>query len=184
MILIFDPKSLWETRSKSKIIQIYGRAGSGKSTLAMHFVRYILEDNPNSKVFWIDTERKTTSKRLEQTVGKYTRSMFISQPNTYQNQEETIRTLSNLTIPLTGVVVDTISHHFRGLENEGSWFHYSEKLLAFYENQILPLLIFQERMDCYLLLLHQVTSVPNEGDKPFMHKIFDEISSSWIYLSC
>ena len=179
----FDPESLWETHSKSKIIQIYGKSGSGKSTLAMHFAKFILESR-HGKLLWIDTEKKTTTKRVHQIIGaQSSKNFLIAQPTTYYAQEKTFQAILSIAIPISAVVVDTISHHFRYRGQNESWNSYSEHLQYFYEQYILPLLVFQEKSDSYLILIHQVTSVPEIGDKPFLYKVYEEIKSSWIRLS-
>jgi len=182
MIFNMDPQSLWRRYSDSNILQIYGRAGSGKSTLAMHFAKYILSTGNQGKLFWVDTERKLSSKRLQEIVGSNTKSIFISQPKTYLDQQELIKRISSMEIPISALVIDTISRYFRSLDKKNNWRSYSENLQSFYENHILPLLIFQEKTNCYLILIHQITSVPEVGDKPFMYKVFEEIESSWIAL--
>ncbi len=147
----------------------------------MHFAKYILSKNAG-KIFWIETERKLSSNRLHEIIGNNINSIFITQPKTYQEQQNTIKTVTSMGIPILALVVDTISQHFRSLDAENSWNSYSTNLQDFYENHILPLLVFQEKIGCYLILVHQVTSVPDKGDKPFMFKVFEEIASNWIYL--
>jgi len=176
-----DPQSLWKRYSDSKIIQIYGSAGSGKSTLAMHFAKYILTKT-NGKIFWIETERKLSKKRLYEILGQNINSIFITQPSSYQEQYKMIKTVTSMGFSITALIIDTISRHFRSLDSKNDWNSYSKSLQGFYENHILPLLVFQEKTGCYLILVHQVTTVPDVGDKPFMFKVFEAISSEWIYL--
>ncbi|MBN2155473.1 MAG: AAA family ATPase [Candidatus Lokiarchaeota archaeon] len=177
-----NPEGLWEQHYHSKIIQIYGKAGSGKSTLAMHFVGYILQQDIKNKAFWVDAERKTTSKRLNDIIGNNARSILIAQPRTYDEQEKVFKSLSTMEFPITVIVIDTISHHFRELEKRDSWTSYSDYLQFFYEIHILPLLITQRWMNCHLILVHQITSLPEEEDKPYLYKVFEEIHSDWIHL--
>lgn len=181
MIFTKESSALWERCSNTnKIIQIYGKGGSGKSTLAMHFVKFILESG--GKIVWIDTEKKTSPTRLQSIVGEKTRSILITRPKIYSEQEKMIQTVTSIDIPLSAIVIDTISQHFRFREKSDSWASYSEELQFFYENHILPLLTFQEKQGCYLVFVHQITYVPGIGDKPFMYKVFESISSEWICL--
>ena len=170
--------SLWIQNNGSKIIQITGKAGSGKSTLAMFFSKFILKSG--GKLLWMDTERKTTQKRLINIVGDNCKNILVTQPKTYEEQETLISIISQL--PLLGIIIDTISQHFRFREKKGTWTYYSKSQQAFYENHILPLLVFQEQSRHFLIFVHQNTYVPDIGDNPFMFKLFKKIQSEWILL--
>ncbi len=182
MISESDAEHLWKMHSSRKIIQIYGKAGSGKSTLMLYFLKRILLSDTSDKILLLDTERKITPKRMNDILGECSRYLLVSQPKNFIEQQSIIRALSTIQIPVTAVVIDTVSRHFRTLEREDSWNAFSKNVYYFYENHILPLLVFQEKMDCYLILIHQITSIPEKGNKPFLYKMFESIRCDWIHL--
>ncbi|MHA1729785.1 MAG: hypothetical protein ACTSWY_13805 [Promethearchaeota archaeon] len=179
--------------SPEKIIQIYGPAGLGKSTIAITLVKSILANN-NGLSIWIDTEKKFSKKRFGEIsyFGKNFSdfsSVLVSNPQDMEEQQENIESLNNNKFMTSGkikvnsVTLDSASFFFRGSLYKDNWVQYSDKFHAYYENHILPLLMFQKKTDCYLILVHQVSDNPKTGEtKPFMFNIFKEISSVWVEL--
>ncbi|MBD3350769.1 MAG: hypothetical protein GF364_04700 [Candidatus Lokiarchaeota archaeon] len=180
----------------SKIIQIYGEAATGKSTLAMSLSK-LLNMRKSDYMFWIDTERKFSAKKYEtldleskepkEPIDR--RQPFVTQLSTLKQQENAIKTIinsnsdTNPIFPVGMIVIDTFSNLLRKKFNDLSYTKYVNLTKDFIKNQINPLLRFQNKTDCYLIFVHQVTYVPDIGNLPFLHRVFSQIESAWIELS-
>ena len=44
-------------------------------------------------------------------------------------------------------------------------------------------MILQKKIGCYLILVHQLTNHPKNGEMPYLFRIFKEIPSTWIKLN-
>lgn len=185
-----------EIIESNKTIQIFGPAGSGKSSLAMSIVKTIISKDERLAL-WIDSDHKFSKNRFLQ-VNYYQqkffpndrliKSLIISQPHNLNEQQRDIQSITeNLLffekkLKISAVVLDSASYFFREFNGLTSWTKYSCRLLDFYEEQILPLRLFQKKTNCVLILIHQLTWHPKWGNRPVMNNIFEKIPSLWIEL--
>ena len=179
----------------SKTIQIFGQAGSGKSTLTAALVKS-LNSESNEKTLWIDSEKKFTANRFKHIMpinghqNPVTDFVLVSQPKNLFQQQHHIEMMGKNALITSGklrikcIVLDTASHYFRVNSANENWVQFSDKYHSFYENHILPLMMLQKKIGCYLILVHQITNHPKNGEMPYLFSIYKEIPSIWIKLNC
>ena len=118
-----DPiKDLITNYKSGKITCIYGNAASGKTTCCL--LATIACAKSNGKIIYIDTESGFNTERLKQLyfgdIKDIMENVFLLQPKTFSEQDETILKLKKLcdndSIKL--VIIDTIGHHYRKIRNE------------------------------------------------------------------
>ena len=178
----------------SKIIQIFGKAGSGKSTLTAALVKS-LNSKPNEKTLWIDSEQKFSADGFKHILpingcqNQDVDFVLISQPKNLIQQQHHIEMMvknpliASNKLKIKCIVLDTASNYFRVNSANENWVQFSDNYHSFYENHILPLMILQKKIGCYLILVHQLTNHPANGEMPYLFRIFKKIPSIWIKMS-
>jgi GTPase SAR1 family protein len=178
----------------SKTIQIFGGAGSGKSTLVSALVKS-LNSEPNEKTLWIDSEKKFSANRFKNILPLNNDNnlasdfVLISRPKNLLQQQYHIEMLTKNPLIISSklkvkcIVLDTASNYFRVNSVNENWVQFSDNYHSFYENHILPLMMLQKKIGCYLILVHQVTNHPKNGVIPYLFRLFKEIPSTWIKLN-
>jgi hypothetical protein len=177
-----------------KTIQIFGGAGLGKSTLTAALVKS-LNSEYDEKTLWIDSEQKFSANRFKHilSIDGYQNPnndfVFISQPKNLFQQQHQIEMMgknphiTSSKLKIKCIVLDTASNYFRVNSANENWVQFSDNYHSFYENHILPLMTLQKKIGCYLILVHQLTNHPKNGEMPYLFRIFKEIPSTWIKLS-
>jgi RecA/RadA recombinase len=188
--------------SHENIISISGESGTGKTTLALDMVGNLITSNKQafSSCIWIQASEYFPKKRLTQMFKNHPNNLrgvneniFIipkrNPVSTYEAQSKTIQTIFNSTsmLPpnLKFIVIDNISHHLRFKIAQSNDFSYKASVLDdFYESQLLPLILFCQRNDITLILIHEVSFNPNSmKNRPFYHKLYDRMKTVEIILN-
>ena len=109
--------------------------------------------------------------------------------HTYEEQYSIFHSIlsSSAILPpdLKFIVIDNISHHLRyKLTHFNSISDITWLLDGFYEDQLMPLLLFCRRFNIGLILIHEVTYDPKISQlRPFFYKLYDRIKTIDIVLS-
>ncbi|MFX0155095.1 MAG: hypothetical protein ACFE9Q_11260 [Candidatus Hodarchaeota archaeon] len=185
-------KGITKLFTYNNIISVSGESGTGKTTLALSLVGNCLKDG--EQCIWIQASEIFPIKRLEHIFKKHPNKLDYLRDNiyiipknhvihTYQEQHSLIQNLlieSSILPPnLRFIVVDNISHHLRYwiTQNEGIK-HISKILDDFFEEEIMPLILFCKRNSIVLIFIHEMTFVPNLScTKPFFYKLFDRLKT-------
>lgn len=188
--------------SHHNIISISGESGTGKTTLALQLIGLLLtsEHAFEDTCIWIQASDIFPLKRLTQIFKEQENKLEYIQNNifvipptnpirTYKQQSLIIRQIfsaeGNLPPYLKYIVIDNISHHLRytlthyHIPKEATQF-----LDAFYETQLMPLIMFCKRKGIILMLIHEVSYNPKDQcNRPFYHKLYDRIRTIDIILN-
>ena len=187
---------------KKRIISIAGKSATGKTTLALQLVSKLLTSCRSDKVscLWIQASELFPKKRLikmyensPDLLSYILKHIFITPSNcvlmTYSEQEKLIKKITDNSFiypsNLRYVVIDNITHHFR--------YELSQKIgvqkavLAiddFFNRQIFPLVMFCERKDICIILIHEVSFNPPLGeDKMSFFKVYERIKALNVFLN-
>lgn len=197
MLNIFlEVETLLQTRI---LLSIYGKSGTGKTSLGLYLVgNLITEKEPyHHQCVWIQASEFFPSKRLSQLFQKDLKKLRFLRNNIFitplkrpflsiQEQAVFISQIQHKTLPpeLKVIVIDNISHHLR--YEISKYESISEKISVlnnFYENQLFPLIMYCQKDEIILILIHEVSYNPNlKKIVPFFHKLYDRIDSINIYL--
>jgi hypothetical protein len=146
---------------------------------------------------WIQASEFFPSKRLSQLFQKDLKKLRFLRNNifitplkkpflSYQEQAVIISQIQHKTLPpeLKVIVIDNISHHLR--YEISKYESISEKISVlneFYENQLFPLIMYCQKDEIFLILIHEVSYNPNlKKIVPFLHKLYKRIDTINVYL--
>jgi len=187
--------------SKKNIISISGASGLGKTTLTQYLIGKLLINSrtQNYCSIWIQASEAFSRKRLSKIFEKkpveleYIKNNVYIIPSkkpcvSYLEQNSILKSIwckdSIFSPDLRFIVIDNISHHLRyELSNSQDIESTVSIINAFFDQQLHPLIMFCEREDVTLFLIHEVTYDPNiDRIAPFCHKLYDRINSLDIIL--
>lgn len=194
--LFLEIKNLLQSRM---LVSIYGKSGTGKTFLGLYLVGNLLtEKEPyHYQCVWIQASEFFPSKRLSQLFQKDLKKLRFLRNNifitplkkpflSHQEQAAFISQIQHKTLPpeLKVIVIDNISHHLR--YEISKYESISEKMSVlndFYENQLFPLILYCQKDNIILILIHEVSYNPNlKKTIPFFHKLYSRIESIEIFL--
>ena len=187
--------------SKKNIISISGASGLGKTTLTQYLIGKLLINSrtQNYCSIWIQASEAFSRKRLSKIFEKkpveleYIKNNVYIIPSkkpcvSYLEQNSVLKSIwgkdSIFSPDLRFIVIDNISHHLRyELSNSQDIESTVSIINNFFDRQLHPLIMFCEREDVTLFLIHEVTYDPNiDRIAPFCHKLYDRINSLDIIL--
>ena len=194
--IFLEVKTLLQSRM---LVSIYGKSGTGKTSLGLYLVGNLLtEKEPyHYQCVWIQASEFFPSRRLSQLFQKDLKKLRFLRNNifitplkkpflSYQEQAVIISQIKYKTLPpeLKVIVVDNISHHLRF--EISKYENISEKvsvLNEFYENQLFPLIMYCQKDEIFLILIHEVSYNTNlKKIVPFLPKLYNRIDSINVYL--
>jgi len=194
--LLLDIEQLLAIR---KLINVYGESGAGKTSLVLYLTGQLLtKELPyHYQCAWIQASEFFPSRRLFQLFEKNIDKLRFLRNNifitpfkkpflTYQEQVRFFSTLEQKLFPpeLKLIVIDNVSHHLRFKLAQYSTINEKARLLNhFYEEQLLPLIVFCQKQDFILILIHEVSYNPKLGKiVPFFRKLYSRIETVDIFL--
>ncbi len=182
---------------KENVIFISGKSGTGKTTLALYLVGNFLtfKEPYNGRCIWIQSSEAFPKKRLQSIFYEFPRKaeylgknvLVIPKGGTCRDLkdqsmyfEKIINPDSILPPNIKFIVVDNISKHLR--YTIGRSLDIKEKtryINQFFNNDLFPLIMFCNRENINLILLHEVSYNPElDRDLPFLYKnIYSKIDS-------
>jgi RecA/RadA recombinase len=182
------------------IMNISGEAGTGKTTLAVYLVGHYLTQKPpfHSQCMWIQASEFFPNRRLTQLFEKQKNKLRFLKTNifitplkhpflSYQEQSQFLTTFHRRHLPpeLKLIVIDNVSHHLR--HTVSNYSHISDKvrlLNQFYEQQLLPLIMFSQQHKIILILIHEVSYDPTlDRVIPFFNKLYKRIECINLFLA-
>ena len=182
--------------SKKNIISISGASGLGKTTLAQYLIGKLLINFRTQDYcsIWIQASEAFSSKRLSKIFEKnpieleYIKNNVYIIPSkkpcvSYLEQNSVLKSIwskdSIFSPDLKFIVIDNISHHLRyELSNSHDIESTVSIINSFFDQQLHPLIMFCEREDITLFLIHEVTYDPiHDRIAPFCYKLYDRINS-------
>ncbi|MFW9820707.1 MAG: AAA family ATPase [Candidatus Thorarchaeota archaeon] len=188
--------------SHHNILSISGESGTGKTTFALQLIGNLLTKNELYKdtCIWIQASEKFPLKRITQIFEEspqkleYIINNIYTIPQngpiyTYEEQYSIIEKImnSNFIRPpfLKCLVIDNISHHLR---YKLTHYNIPQQIFSlldnFYDEILMPLIMFCKRNEIILFLIHEVTYNPIlQKVKPFFYKLYDRIRTIDIVLS-
>ena len=178
-----------------KLINVSGSSGSGKTTFVLEIVsNFLLQDinNENSCV-WIQACEQFPKKRLStmfQATSQdliYLKLHFFIIPKSsvcrsLQEQNKIIKKMLSTPLSLPPdvkfIVIDNISHHLRYERSLNKDFQNASELLdSFYEEVMMPIMLFCLREDIYLFLIHEISYNPDiNRSQPFFWKLYERLN--------
>jgi len=187
--------------SGNRIISLSGASGMGKTTLAQYLIGKLLSDFRSQEYcsYWVQASeafsRKRLSKLFEKTPVelKYIKNNVYILPGkkpciSYLEQNKILKQIWSedaiVSPDLKFVVIDNISHHLRYEISISPNIESTVSLIdSFFGQQLQPLIMFCQREDITLILIHEATYDP-KIDKlaPFCHKLYDRIDTVDIVL--
>jgi RecA/RadA recombinase len=183
------------------LISISGESGTGKTTFALQLIGTLLtsEEPYSDSCIWIQASESFSLKRLIQIFQENKEKLEYAQNSIYTTpQKSLIHTYEQQSLifhQIVGnpaalppfvkyIVIDNISNHLRYKLTQYSPKDISLLLNSFYEEQLMPLILFCKRYKIALFLIHEVTYSPKlDRLKPFFYKLYDRIKTIDIKLS-
>ncbi len=188
--------------SKNRIISISGASGLGKTTLTQYLLGRLLIDFRTQEYccYWIQASEAFSRKRLSKLFEKTPVELEYIKNNVYilPGKKPCISYLEQNTIlkqiwsedaiispDLKFVVIDNISNHLRHEISKSPNIESTVSLIdGFFEHQLQPLIMFCQREDITLFLIHEATYDPkSDRQAPFCHKLYDRIETVDIVLN-
>ncbi len=187
---------LKDVLKKRKIVSISGPSGSGKSTLAMQILVNLFRKEQGKDVdpscIWIQASEAFSKKRFEALNNAFSpkkkeilkRIFVLPSSNPCHDLIEQQVVLNKISDPssilppdILVVVIDNISHHLRyEVSNSDDVSTSIKKMNTFFEHQLLPLIMACQRNKIVLVLIHEITFVPQlNQERPFFYKLYDRI---------
>ena len=183
---------------RDKIVSISGEAGTGKTTLALQLVTsLVLDEIPyHHQCLWIQASERFPKKRLETMLHGKREELLYLQSNIFLIPETIIKSyyeqfsqlnhfeLKNLPPDIKVIVIDNISHHLRyEISQKEEIVLVNSIKNAFYDQLLFPLIMYCQRDNIVLLLLHEVSSDVKSGTtKPFFSSLYNRIKGASITL--
>ncbi|MFX1273631.1 MAG: NB-ARC domain-containing protein [Promethearchaeota archaeon] len=187
---------------KNGILSISGPSGSGKTTLAQFIMGHLLTTDVSleESCIWVQASEYFSNKRLE-TIFKDSRSkihylkqnVYVIPSNVpcsnFVEQELVLHKIINhksiLPPSLKFIVIDNISHHLRFELSRASTIRDKSTLInGFFDSLLSPLIMKCQREKIYLILIHEISYVPElRQEKPFLNKLYERICSVNVNLS-
>lgn len=191
-------ESLQELFLRRKIVSISGESGAGKTNLALYLVGNLLHGEHSC--IWVQASESFPSKRLRQMLENFHEKLkhveeniyIIPRKRTISSYPEQTKIFQHLIGPTTSlppnlryIVIDNVSHHLRlEITKHCEVSKVSSILNDFYDSCLFPLILYCNKNDVILMLLHEVTFVPSmEITRPFFYKLYNRIRAIDITLS-
>ncbi|MHA1340456.1 MAG: hypothetical protein ACTSO2_10825 [Promethearchaeota archaeon] len=169
-----------------------GYVSSNSSKYLLKYLKYLLIYNPKSLKEQINIVNiiYKSLKEIQQNFVKTTiaNNKKESSPVFARNKASPqIKSNFNLNLVnnLYAIVIDSVSNHLRleAAKNAGNLSLFYKYLESFFEEHILPLLFIQNKLNCKIILTHQISSKPNGEHEASLKFLFEKIKSCWIYLT-
>ncbi|MFX1572798.1 MAG: AAA family ATPase, partial [Promethearchaeota archaeon] len=193
---------LFSLLSHYTIVNISGESGTGKTTLALYLGgNFLTSKKPyQHSCIWIQASEIFPKRRLislfssnDEDLDYLSNNIYIIPEGrilkSFSEQGQTLRKLinSDLVLPpnLKFIVIDNISHHLRfELSTLSEVRDITNTIDYFFDETLMPLLLFCKRKNIYLILLHEVSFDMNAGQqKPFLQNLYSRLNVLHINLS-
>ncbi|MFX0058441.1 MAG: hypothetical protein ACFE8J_09095 [Candidatus Heimdallarchaeota archaeon] len=184
---------------EKKIVSISGESGTGKTTLACQIATFLMLDTTpyHYQCLWVQASEYFPKKRLAIMFSKkdkefqyITKNIFVIPGTTIQTYQEQYDILTkfekkNLPPDIKIIVIDNISHHLRyEISQRKDISKISTIKNRFYDELLFPLIMYCQREEIILLLLHEVSADVESGTiKPFFANLYQRIDGVSISLS-
>ena len=187
--------------TRKHVISISGPSAMGKTTLALSLVGNLLQvpSSSNENGIWIQASEMFSKKRLNSMFAEDSKKLqylkeqifIIPSGKPCYNYNELLSILKQISaeeilLPpnLKCIVIDNISHHLR---YKISLFEEIKDIVRclndFFDNYLLPLILFCIRHKVYLILIHEATYDVALGEtRPFFYKLYERIDALHINL--
>ncbi len=186
----------------NKVVSISGESGTGKTTLAQYLIGNLLTISKpyEDYCFWIQASEAFSKKRLikmftsnSEKLRHLNNNILISPSNkacsSFSEQSELLRKISrkDYIFPpnLKFIVIDNISHHLRyEISKSNDIKIVMSKLNAFFDSELMPLIMTCQRENITLLLIHESSFNPAlNQNMPFFYKLYTRINTIDINLT-
>ncbi|MBD3254793.1 MAG: hypothetical protein GF383_06855 [Candidatus Lokiarchaeota archaeon] len=179
------------------LISVSGKAGTGKTSLVLFILSKLVSSNETC--LWLQTSESFQVRRAKQfaSADNSTKDSFLNYIfvvprkvcSSYSQQAIVLRNfMTNPSLESLGLkymVIDNISSLLRFELTRRKTIE--EKVLlmnSFFSDSIFPMVMFCQRIDINLILIHEATFVPGIGKThKFFHKTFDKLDFLDVNLS-